>query len=321
MRAFITGITGQDGSYLAEQLLAEGAEVHGVQRRASSFATGRIDHIYKRLCMHYGDVTDGGAMARLLHEVRPDEIYNLAAQSHVAVSFEQPDYTAETVALGTLRLLEAFRAVCPQARFYQASSSEMFGNAPSPQSESTPFFPRSPYACAKVFAHNAAVMYRQAYGLFVASGILFNHESPRRGPTFVTQKIVRAASAIGQGKAFDLPLGNQNAMRDWGYAPEYVEAMRLILRHSRPDDFVIATGEAHSVRAFADAVFALHGLDAGQYIRADPRYVRPLDVRHLCGEARKAAEVLGWRPRTTFAELVRIMVDGDPQYDASHDPT
>ncbi|RKQ88840.1 GDP-mannose 4,6-dehydratase [Brockia lithotrophica] len=321
-KALITGITGQDGSYLAEFLLNKGYEVHGIIRRSSTFSTSRIDHLYRdphdpeaRLFLHYGDMTDGIGLKRLLDKIQPDEVYNLAAQSHVKVSFEQPEYTADIVALGTLRLLEAVRLHMEETerevRVYQAGSSEMFGSAPPPQSESTPFHPRSPYAVSKVAAYWYAVNYREAYGMFIANGILFNHESERRGETFVTRKITRAVGRIKLGLQRKLYLGNLEARRDWGYAPDYVEAMWLMLQQDEPDDYVIATGESHSVREFVEAAFAAVGLDWRDYVEIDPRYFRPAEVDFLLGDPRKAREKLGWRPRVTFQELVIRMVEHD----------
>ena len=321
-RALITGITGQDGSYLAEFLLARGYEVHGVIRRSSTFNTDRIEHIYvdphepsARLYLHYGDMTDGTGLRRILERVRPDEVYHLAAQSHVKVSFEQPEYTSDVVATGTLRLLEALRdfigASGKEVRIYQAGSSEMFGSSPPPQNERTPFRPRSPYAVAKVAAYWYAVNYREAYGMFICNGILFNHESPRRGETFVTRKITRAATRIKLGLQDRLYLGNLDARRDWGYAGDYVEAMWLMLQQPEPDDYVIATGEAHSVREFLEAAFGLLGLDWREYVVVDPRYFRPTEVDCLQGDPKKARERLGWRPKVGFKELVRIMVEHD----------
>jgi len=321
-KALITGITGQDGSYLAEFLLDKGYEVHGIIRRSSTFSTSRIDHLYRdphdpeaRLFLHYGDMTDGIVLKRLLDKIQPDEVYNLAAQSHVKVSFEQPEYTADIVALGTLRLLEAVRLHMEETgrevRVYQAGSSEMFGSAPPPQSESTSFHPRSPYAVSKVAAYWYAVNYREAYGAFVANGILFNHESERRGETFVTRKITRAVGRIKLGLQRKLYLGNLEARRDWGYAPDYVEAMWLMLQQDEPDDYVIATGESHSVREFVEVAFAAVGLDWRDYVEIDPRYFRPAEVDFLLGDPRKAREKLGWRPRVTFRELVIRMVEHD----------
>ena len=321
-KALITGITGQDGSYLAELLLEKGYEVHGIIRRASTFNTDRIDHLYKdphdpdaRLFLHYGDLTDGTGLRRILERVQPDEIYNLAAQSHVKVSFEQPEYTADVVATGTLRLLEALRDYMQvsgrEVRFYQAGSSEMFGAAPPPQSEKTPFYPRSPYAVAKVAAYWYAVNYREAYGMFIANGILFNHESPRRGETFVTRKITRAAGRIKLGLQKKLYLGNLDAKRDWGFAGDYVEAMWRMLQQPEPDDYVVATGESHSVREFLEEAFGLLGLDWRDYVEIDPRYFRPTEVDYLLGDPTKAKEKLGWEPRVSFKELVKMMVEHD----------
>jgi len=317
-RALITGITGQDGAYLAEFLLAKGYEVHGLKRRSSSFNTGRVDHLYQdfhearpRLFLHYGDLTDGSSLARLLEEVRPEEVYNLAAQSHVRVSFDIPEYTAEVVACGALRLLEAIRRTNLRCRFYQASSSEMFGTSPPPQNESTPFRPRSPYGCAKVFAHLAVINYRESYGLHASCGILFNHESPRRGETFVTRKITRAVARIRHGLQSKLYLGNLEARRDWGWAPDYVRAMWLMLQQDQPDDYVIGTGESHSVREFAELAFAQVGLDYRQFVEVDPRYFRPAEVECLRADAAKARRVLGWEPSLSFTELVAFMVAAD----------
>ncbi len=320
--ALITGVTGQDGSYLAEFLLAKGYNVHGIIRRASTFNTDRIEHLYRdphdpdaRLRLHYGDLTDSTGLRVLLERVQPDEIYNLGAQSHVRVSFDQPEYTADVVALGTLRLLEAVRdyqaRTDRRVRFYQAGSSEMFGNAPPPQHERTPFAPRSPYGVAKAYAYWQTVNYREAYGIFAANGILFNHESERRHETFVTRKITRAATRIALGLQSTIYLGNLDARRDWGYAPDYVEAMWMILQHPQPDDFVIATGISHSVREFLVAVFAHLNLPWEKHIVIDPRYFRPTDVDHLRGDAAKARGELGWQPRTSFEDLVRIMVEHD----------
>lgn len=321
-RALITGITGQDGSYLAELLLSKGYEVHGVIRRASTFNTDRIDHLYVdpheegvRLFLHYGDLSDGSSLRKILRAVQPDEVYNLGAQSHVKVSFEEPEYTADIDALGCLRLLEALREYQNesgrQVRFYQAGSSEMFGASPPPQSERTPFCPRSPYAVAKVYAYWQTVNYREAYALFACNGILFNHESERRGETFVTRKITRAAARIKLGLQDVLYLGNLDAKRDWGYAPDYVEAMWLMLQQDEPDDYVIATGEMHSVREFLERVFDRLELDWRKYVCVDPRYFRPTEVDALCGDASKARARLGWRPKVTFDELIVRMVDHD----------
>ncbi|MEM9656594.1 MAG: GDP-mannose 4,6-dehydratase [Actinomycetota bacterium] len=316
--AFVTGIAGQDGSHLAELLLGNGYQVHGLVRRSSTINTGRLDAIYqgpevkhRQLQLHYGDLTDGPAMHRLIKDIQPDEVYNLAAQSHVAVSFEVPEYTADVTGTGALRVLEAVRQEAPNARFYQASSSEMFGSATPPQDESTPFEPRSPYAVAKVMAHHATVNYREAYGLFACSGILFNHEGERRGETFVTRKIARAVAAIAEGRQSKLMLGNLDALRDWGYAPDYVRAMWMMLRAEQPDDYVIATGEAHTVREFCQVAFDHVGLDWERYVEVDPRYFRPSEVNHLQGDASKAETQLGWKPEVTFDELVRLMVDAE----------
>ena len=316
--ALITGITGQDGSYLAELLLDKGYTVHGFIRRASTFNTDRIDHIYqdphdpdRQLMLHHADLTEGVGLVNLLREVRPDEVYHLAAQSHVKVSFELPDYTADTTGLGTVRLLEAIRAAGVPCRFYQASSSEMFGSTPPPQNEETPFYPRSPYGCAKLYAYWITVNYRESYGLYAVNGILFNHESPRRGETFVTRKITRAVARIAAGLQERLYLGNLDAVRDWGYAPEYVEGMWRILQAPEPSDYVLATGSAMTVRAFAEAAFARVGLAAGDYIEIDPRYQRPAEVDALIGDAAKAERELGWRATTYGTALVDLMVDAD----------
>lgn len=318
--ALITGVTGQDGSYLAEFLLGKGYEVHGLIRRASSFNTGRLDGIYKdphesgvRFLMHYGDLSDSGSLVNLIRQLQPDEIYHLGAQSHVKVSFEVPEYTADTTGMGTVRILEAIRASGVDTRFYQAGSSEMFGAAPPPQNESTPFYPRSPYGVSKVFAHWMTVNYREAHGLYACNGILMNHESPRRGETFVTRKITRAVARIKAGLQEKVYLGNLDARRDWGYAPEYVEAMWLMLQQDAPDDFVIATGEAHTVREFAELAFGRVDLNWEDYVEIDPSYYRPSEVDYLLGDATKAKNAFGWSPRTSFEELVRIMVDADVQ--------
>ena len=317
-KALIAGVTGQDGSYLAELLLEKGYQVHGIKRRSSSFNTGRVDGIYRdfhdagnNFFLHFADVADSSSLTRLLHEIRPDEVYNLAAQSHVRVSFDIPEYTSDVTAVGALRLLEAIRQTGVKARFYQASSSEMFGSAPPPQSEATVFHPRSPYACAKLFAHHITVNYRESYGLFAASGILFNHESPRRGETFVTRKIARAAAHIKFGLQKKLYMGNLEARRDWGYAPEYAEAMWRMLQQDSPDDFAIGTGEMHSVREFIEQAFARAGLDWKEYVEIDPRYFRPAEVDALQADPSKARRVLGWEPKVTFNELVRLMVDAE----------
>jgi GDPmannose 4,6-dehydratase len=318
-KALITGITGQDGSYLAELLLSKGYQVHGLIRRASTFNTRRIDHLYRdphngaevRLYLHYGDVTSTGSLLDLVYNVRPNEIYHLAAQSQVRVSFDMPEYTGDVTGLGTIRLLEAVRKSGVKARFYQASSSEMFGSAPPPQNEATPFAPRSPYAAAKLYAYWMTRNYRQGYGLFAANGILFNHESARRGETFVTRKITRGLAAILAGRQQHLYLGNLEARRDWGYAPEYVEAMWLMLQQETPDDLVIGTGQAHSVREFLEEAFGYAGLDWHDYVRIDPRYFRPTEVDYLLADASRAREKMGWWPRVCFRELVRVMVDAD----------
>ncbi|MEO7987786.1 MAG: GDP-mannose 4,6-dehydratase [Gemmatimonadales bacterium] len=318
-KALITGITGQDGSYLAELLLEKGYEVHGLIRRSSQFNTQRIDHLYvdphqadTRLYLHYADLTDSSSLIGHLHRVRPDEVYNLGAQSHVKVSFEMPEFTAETAGMGTLRLLEAVRTADWPIRFYQAGSSEMYGKVvETPQNERTPFNPRSPYAIAKVFAHFMVVDYREAYGLHASNGILFNHESPRRGGTFVTRKVTRAVAAILKGEQEHVYLGNLDAKRDWGYAPEYVEAMWRMVQQDEPDDYVIATGEMHSVRELCETAFGLAGLDWEKHVRIDPQYLRPTEVDELCGDAFKASDTLHWAATTRFAELIRIMLDDD----------
>ena len=311
-KALITGITGQDGSYLAELLLSKGYEVHGIIRRSSSFNTGRLTDIFDDLHLHHGDLTDGIALSDLLRKVRPDEVYNLGAQSHVRVSFGSPMYTADVDAMGTLRLFESVRSQCPEARVYQASSSEMFGKVTqAPQNENTRFHPRSPYGVAKVFGHWTAVNYRESYGMFASNGILFNHESPRRGETFVTRKITRAVARIKVGLQDKLVLGNLNAKRDWGYAKEYVEAMWLMLQQALPEDFVIATGETHTVAEFVKAAFHHVGLEWERYVEYDEKYERPAEVDLLLGDASKAKRVLGWTPKVKFLELVRLMVDAD----------
>ncbi len=317
-KALITGLTGQDGSYLAELLLSKDYEVHGLKRRSSSFNTDRIDHIYHdfhdsgtRLFLHYADLTDAISLAGVLADIRPDEIYNLGAQSHVKVSFETPEYTGDVVGLGTLRLLEAIRRTGLKCRFYQASSSEMFGSTPPPQSETTMFHPRSPYACAKVFAHASTVNYRESYGLHASCGILFNHESPRRGETFVTRKITRAVAHIKMGLQENLFLGNLDSRRDWGYAPDYTEAMWLMLQQEEPDDYVIGTGEMHSVREFVEHAFNAASLDWQKHVKVDPRYFRPAEVDALQADSSKAQRVLGWKPKVAFAELVALMVNAD----------
>jgi GDPmannose 4,6-dehydratase len=319
-RALITGITGQDGSYLAELLLSKGYEVHGVIRRASTFNTGRIDHIYVdphtpnvRMLLHYGDLSTGSRLIDLMYSVRPDEVYHLGAQSHVMVSFENPEYTGDITALGTTRLLDAIRRSGVTTRFYQASSSEMFGAAAPPQNEQTPFHPRSPYGAAKVYAYWVAINYREAYGMFCSNGLLFNHESPRRGPTFVTRKITRAVAHILAGRQDKLYLGNLEAKRDWGYAPEYVEIMWKILQQEQPDDYALGTGESHTIREFVAEAFEYAGLDWQKYVALDDRYKRPAEVDFLLADCKKAERELGWKPKITFRELVRIMVDGDMQ--------
>ena len=317
--ALIFGITGQDGSYLTELLLGKGYEVHGVIRRSSSINTSRIDHIYqdphvkkRDLILHYGDLTDSSSINGILRLVRPNEIYNLGAQSHVRVSFDKPEYTVETIAMGTLRILEAIRGVNYDTKFYHASSSEQFGDVlETPQSESTPFNPQSPYAIAKTFAYQLTRNYRDAYGLFACNGILFNHESPRRGETFVTRKITMAVANIVAGKQDTLYLGNLNAKRDWGFAGDYVEAMWLMLQQESPDDYVVATGETHSVKDFLDAAFEYVGLDWNDYVKIDPKYFRPTEVDILQGDASKARKKLGWKPRTSFRQLVEMMVEED----------
>ena len=318
IRALITGITGQDGSYLAELLLEKGYEVHGLIRRSSSINTHRIDHLYqdphvpdRRLILHYGDMSDSSRLARLIDEVRPREVYNLAAQSHVKVSFEAPEYTSDVDALGTLRLLEAIYHCDPKIRLYQASTSELFGSAPPPQNEATPFHPRSPYGVSKTFAYWIVVNYREAYGMFASNGILFNHESPRRGETFVTRKITRAVARIVAGRQDAVYLGNLDAKRDWGYAPDYVKAMWMMLQLPEPMDLVFSTGEQHSVREFAELSFGLVGLDWEKHVRIDRAYLRPAEVDTLLGDSTKARESLGWRPTVSFRELVRIMVEAD----------
>lgn len=319
-KALITGITGQDGSYLAELLLEKGYEVHGIIRRSSTFNTGRIDHLYQdphvhgvKLFLHYGDLSDTGTISKLLYKIGPDEFYNLGAQSHVRVSFDIPEYTADITGVGVLRILEAIKDYQAHTgkivKFYQASSSEMFGSAPAPQSETTQFHPRSPYAVAKVFAYYATINYREAYGIFAVNGILFNHESERRGETFVTRKIARGVARIKAGLDKKLYLGNLDAKRDWGYAPEYVEAMWLMLQQDTPDDYVIGTGESYSVRDFVREAFAYVGLDWEKYVEIDSRYLRPAEVDNLIADTRKAEKELGWKAKTKAPELMRIMVD------------
>ena len=318
-KALITGITGQDGSYLADLLIAKGYEVHGIIRRASTFNTARIDHLYQdphvngvRLFLHYGDLADSVNLTKLLYQLQPDEVYNLGAQSHVRVSFDIPEYTADVTGVGTIRILEAIRESDVKPRFYQASSSEMYGKVQEvPQTETTPFWPRSPYGCAKMFGYWATVNYRESYGLFASNGILFNHESPRRGETFVTRKISRAVAAIKLGLQKELYLGNMDAKRDWGYAPEYVEGMWRILQADQPDDFVLATNETHTVKEFVQEAFGHVGLEWEKYIKYDARYERPAEVDLLIGDPAKAKRQLGWEPKVRFKELVQIMVDAD----------
>jgi GDPmannose 4,6-dehydratase len=318
-KALITGITGQDGSYLAELLLDKGYEVHGIIRRASTFNTGRINHLYKdphvngvRLFLHYGDIADSTNLIKLLYRIQPNEVYHLAAQSHVRVSFDIPEYTGDVTGLSTVRILEAIRQTGVESKFYQASSSEMFGRVrETPQCETTPFYPRSPYGAAKLYAHSVTVNYRESYDMFACSGILFNHESPRRGETFVTRKITRAAARIKAGLQQNLYLGNLEAQRDWGYAKEYVEAMWLMLQQDNPDDYVIATGKTHSVKEFLEEAFSYLDLDWQDYVEFDAKYVRPAEVDVLIGDASKAKRVLGWEPKMTFKQLVRLMVDAD----------
>ncbi len=320
-KALITGITGQDGSYLTELLLSKGYEVHGLIRRASTFNTGRIDHLYqdphvngRTLFLHYGDLGDGPNLVRLVYEIQPDEIYNLAAQSHVRVSFDSPEFTGDVDALGAMRLLEAIRLTgrASKTKFYQASTSELFGLVQEvPQKETTPFYPRSPYAVAKLYAYWACRNYREAYGIFASNGILFNHESPRRGETFVTRKITRAVGRIKVGLQDKLYMGNIESLRDWGYAADYVEGMWRILQHDKPEDFVLATGEMHSVREFLELAFGMVGLDWRKYVEYDARYMRPTEVDQLLGDATKAKRELGWEPKVKFRDLVKLMVDAD----------
>lgn len=317
-RALITGITGQDGSYLAELLLEKGYEVHGIIRRASTFNTARIDHLYNdphiagtRLFLHYGDLSDGTRLVTLLEQVQPDEVYNLGAQSHVRVSFDEPEYTGNSTGLGSIRLLEAIRMVGLQCRFYQASSSEMFGATPPPQNEETPFYPRSPYGAAKLYSYWVTRNYREGYGMFAVNGILFNHESPRRGETFVTRKITRAVARIKAGVQSELYMGNLDAVRDWGYAPEYVEAMWMMLQHNEPDDYVVSTGTDYTVRDFLQLSFEHVGLDWEKYVKFDERYLRPTEVDALAGDSSRARNALGWVPKVLTPELAQIMVDSD----------
>lgn len=317
-KALITGITGQDGSYLAGQLLAKGYEVHGIIRRASTFNTSRIDQIFQdphekgaRLFLHYGDLSDGSSLSRIIQDTEPDEFYHLGAQSHVRVSFDIPEYTSDVTGLGTIRILEAIRRAKKEIKFYQASSSEMFGASPPPQNESTVFHPRSPYACSKVYAYHQTINYREAYGMFASNGILFNHESPRRGETFVTRKITRGIARILAKKDKFLYLGNLDAKRDWGYAPEYTEGMHLILQHKKPDDFVLGTSQSHSVKEFVQETFSLAGMDWQKYVKIDKRYFRPAEVEDLIADASKAKRLLGWEPKVKFKELAKIMLDAD----------
>ncbi|TVL82095.1 GDP-mannose 4,6-dehydratase [Brachyspira hyodysenteriae] len=318
-KALITGITGQDGSYLTELLLEKGYEVHGIIRRSSSFNTERIDHLYTdphindvRMFLHYGDLSDSSNLSRILEKIQPDEIYNLAAQSHVRVSFDMPEYTADVTGLGTIRLLDAIKETQIKTKFYQASTSELYGKVvETPQTEKTPFYPRSPYACAKVYSYWITVNYRESYDMYACNGILFNHESPRRGETFVTKKITHAIARILNKEQDKLYLGNLDSKRDWGYAKDYVEAMWLMLQQEKADDYVIATGETHSVREFLDEAFGLVGLDWKKYVEIDPRYYRPTEVDLLLGDPTKAKEKLGWKPKTTFKELVKIMLEYD----------
>ncbi|MEI0549839.1 GDP-mannose 4,6-dehydratase [Brachyspira intermedia] len=318
-KALITGITGQDGSYLTELLLEKGYEVHGIIRRSSSFNTERIDHLYSdphindvRMFLHYGDLSDSSNLSRILERIQPDEIYNLAAQSHVRVSFDMPEYTADVTGLGTIRLLDAIKETQIKTKFYQASTSELYGKVvETPQTEKTPFYPRSPYACAKVYSYWITVNYRESYDMYACNGILFNHESPRRGETFVTKKITHAIARILNKEQDKLYLGNLDSKRDWGYAKDYVEAMWLMLQQDKADDYVIATGETHSVKEFLDEAFGLVGLDWKKYVEIDPRYYRPTEVDLLLGDPTKAKEKLGWQPKTTFKELVKIMLDYD----------
>lgn len=318
-KALITGITGQDGSYLAELLLEKGYEVHGIIRRSSSFNTERIEHLYRdphindvKMFLHYGDLSDSSNLSRLLEKIQPDEIYNLAAQSHVRISFDMPEYTADVVGLGTIRILDAIKETQIKTKFYQASTSELYGKVvETPQTEKTPFYPRSPYACAKLYSYWITVNYRESYDMYACNGILFNHESPRRGETFVTKKITHAIAKILKKEQDKLYLGNLDAKRDWGYAKDYVEAMWLMLQQEKADDYVIATGETHSVKEFLDEAFGLVGLDWKKYVEIDPRYYRPAEVDLLLGDPTKAKEKLGWKPKTTFKELVKIMLEYD----------
>ncbi|MFN7926256.1 MAG: GDP-mannose 4,6-dehydratase [Bryobacteraceae bacterium] len=320
-KALISGVTGQDGSYLAELLLAKGYEVHGIKRRSSSFNTGRVDGIYQdtrevsgRFFLHFGDLGESSSLSRLMLEIKPDEVYNLAAQSHVRVSYDVPEFTCDVTGMGALRMLEAIRQTGINTRFYQASSSEMFGSSPPPQSERTEFHPRSPYACAKLFAHAITVNYRESYGMFAVSGILFNHESPRRGETFVTRKIARGVARIHAGLESKLYMGNLDAKRDWGYAPEYVEAMWMMLQQPTPDDYVIGTGEMHTVKEFLEVAFDHAGLDWSKHVEIDPRYFRPAEVDALQADLTRAKTKLGWEPKVKFDQLARLMVDAEIEH-------
>jgi GDPmannose 4,6-dehydratase len=318
-KALITGITGQDGSYLAELLLAKGYEVHGLVRRSSSFNTWRIDHVRERLVLHYGDLVDQNSLARALEALHPDEVYNLAAQSHVRVSFDMPEYTTDVTAIGVLRVLDAVRDLGLHTRVYQAGSSEMFGLVQeTPQTERTPFHPRSPYAVSKVYGHWMAVNYRESYGMYISNGILFNHESPRRGENFVTRKITMGVAAIKQGREKELRLGNLDPKRDWGYAKDYVEAMWRMLQQEKPGDYVVATGETHSVREFCEEAFGCVGLDWTDFVKTDPKYLRPAEVDILLGDASKARRELGWKPNVAFKGLVKLMVEADLESAGKH---
>lgn len=309
----ITGITGQDGSFLAEFLLDKGYDVHGIRRRSSVGNLSRLEDFQDRVTLHYGDLSDEGSLRTILEQVAPDEVYNLAAMSDVGVSFKSPEYTADVTAVGTIRLLETIRQIAAPVRYYQASSSEMFGSSPPPQNENTPFHPRSPYGCSKVFAYWTTINYREAFNIFGANGILFNHESCRRGENFVTRKITKAAVRIRRGLQKELLLGNLEAKRDWGFAGDYVRAMWLMLQHPQPEDFVIATGEAHSVREFAEEAFSVVGLNWQDYVRTSPEFFRPAEVEHLLGDPSKAKQVLGWEPQVSFQQLVRMMVEAEPE--------
>lgn len=312
IKALLTGITGQDGSYLAELLLEKGYEVHGIIRRASTFNTARIDHIFDKLFLHHGDLTDGSNLTRIVSEIKPDEVYNLGAQSHVRVSYDTPEYSADATGTGSIRLLEAIRAAKINPRFYQASSSEMFGSSPPPQDELTPFHPRSPYGCAKVFSYHATINYRESYGLHASNGILFNHESPRRGETFVTRKIAKAVARISRGLQTELVLGNLDAKRDWGHARDFVKGMWMMLQYPTPGDYVLATGETHSVEEFLVESFKCVGIDKWRkLVKQDPKYFRPAEVDVLLGDSSKARDVLGWKPKVTFLELVHEMVQAE----------